>query len=583
MSKEVIMQEEFKERLKRHLEVIYPDGQIDVLAESVLSLFPPSSVEMLSGRPDTGWDQQDCFLITYGSSLRRKGEKPLSTLRDFLKKHLQSCFSGVHVLPFFPYTSDDGFAISDYEVVNPELGDWSDLTGIAEDFRLMADCVINHCSSSHPWFTAYQHQEPPYDKFFIEISPNDDLNQVARPRTSPLARPVPSDAGVKYVWCTFSHDQVDLNFGEPAVLLEMIRILAGYLQRGVRVIRLDAIAYLWKELGTRCLNHPKTHETVRLLRTLVDQYPEPVWLMTETNIPNHENLSYFGNGNEAHIIYNFSLPPLLLHAMLAGHCRHLKAWMMSMPPAQEGTTFFNFIASHDGIGLRPAEGLLEDQEMRSLVDTMERMGGKVSWRAAEGGIPSPYEINISLFDAFKATFESGVDEWHLDRYVCAHAILLAIEGIPGIYIHSLFGTPNDHALCEHTGHNRSINRHEWEMDQLESLLGEPTSIHSRIYKELLKLIALRRRQPAFHPNATQFTLHLEDRVFAFWRQSMRRDQSIFCLNNVSSDFIEIQLGDLNLITTDTWKDLISGEGVDDVRGGFVLRPYQNVWLSNKQF
>lgn len=583
MSNEVITPEAFKDRLKHHLEVMYPAGKIDALAESIVSVFPPTGTEAGIRKLDAGWDQQDCFLITYGSSLRRKGDKPLSTLRDFLKKHLQSCFSGVHVLPFFPYTSDDGFAISDYEAVNPELGDWSDLTEIAEDFCLMADCVINHCSSSHPWFIAYQHQEAPYDKFFIEISPNDDLSQVARPRTSPLACPVPSDTGVKYVWCTFSHDQVDLNFAEPVVLLEMIRILAGYLERGVRVIRLDAIAYLWKELGTRCLNHPKTHETVRLLRTLVDQYPEPVWLMTETNIPNHENLSYFGNGNEAHIIYNFSLPPLLLHAMLAGHCRHLKAWMMSMPPAQGGTTFFNFIASHDGIGLRPAEGLLEEQEMRALVDTMERMGGKVSWRAAEGGIPSPYEINISLFDALKATFESGVDEWHLDRYLCAHAILMAIEGIPGIYIHSLFGTPNDHERCEATGHNRSINRHEWDLGELESLIEEPTSIHARIYKGILRLIALRRRQPAFHPNATQFTLHLEDRVFAFWRQSMRRDQSIFCLNNLSSDFIEIQLGDLNLITTDTWKDLISGEVVDDVRRAFVLRPYQNVWLSNKEF
>ncbi len=583
MLRESTTPEEVKERVKRHLEVLYPPDQIDALAESIASMVPHSEDGSCHRNGGAGWDQQDCFLITYGSSLRRKGDKPLAVLRAFLKQHLQACFSGVHVLPFFPYTSDDGFAISDYEMVNPELGDWSDLAGIAEDFCLMADCVINHCSSSHSWFTAYQHQESPYDKYFIEISPDADLSQVARPRTSPLARPVPSDSGVKYVWCTFSHDQVDLNFAEPEVLLEMIRILTGYLERGVRVIRLDAIAYLWKELGTRCLNHPKTHETVRLLRTIVDQYSDPVWLMTETNIPNHENLSYFGNGNEAHIIYNFSLPPLLLHAMLAGHCRHLKAWMMSMPPAQEGTTFFNFIASHDGIGLRPAEGLLEEQEMRSLVDTMERMGGKVSWRAAEGGIPSPYEINITLFDAFKATFASGVDEWHLERYLCAHAILLAIEGIPGIYIHSLFGTPNDHERCEATGHNRSINRHEWEMEQLESLLEEPTSIHSRIYKGLLKLIALRRRQPAFHPNATQFTLHLEDRIFGFWRQSMRRDQSIFCLNNLSSDFIEIQLRDLNLISTDSWKDLISGEDVGDVGDAFVLRPYQNVWLSNREF
>jgi sucrose phosphorylase len=322
---------------------------------------------------------------------------------------------------------------------------------------------------------------------------------------------------------------------------------------------------------------------VRILRTLLDAYPENVLLLTETNVPNHENLSYFGNGNEAHIIYNFSLPPLLLHALLAGHCRHLKAWMMSMPPAQQGTTYFNFIASHDGIGLRPAEGLLEEQEMRTLVETMEQMGGSVSWRASEGGMPSPYEINIGLFDALRMPFGSGVDEWHYERFLSAHAILLAVEGIPAIYIHSLFGTPNDYEKVKTTGHNRSINRHQWDLTELNRLIGEPSSIHARIYNGILNLISIRRRQPAFHPNATQFTLHLGDQVFAFWRQSNRRDQSIFCLNNVSAQFIEIQLRDINLISTDTWLDLILDEPIEEATGTIVLCPYQSVWLTNAKF
>ncbi len=566
--------------LTQKLALVYPDLDCTELAQELLDLFLKPDPSPPSNLGSDLWDQQDCFVITYGDSIKKEGENPLKTLNEFLVTRLQTYFSGIHILPFFPFTSDDGFAISGFRSVRDDLGDWDDISAIAENFRLMADLVINHCSAEHPWFQEFCKGKTEYGEHFIEVTSDQDLSHVTRPRTSPLLKPVQTESGVKYVWCTFSHDQIDLNFGNPKVLKAMAGVLAHYLSKGIRVVRLDAIAYLWKDLETNCVNLPQTHEVVRILRTLVDAYQDHVLLLTETNVPNHENLSYFGNGNEAHIIYNFSLPPLLLHALLAGHCRHLKAWMMSMPPAQQGTAYFNFIASHDGIGLRPAEGLLEDQEMRTLVETMEQMGGSISWRASQGGMSSPYEINIGLFDALRATFESGVDEWHYERFICAHAILLAMEGIPAIYIHSLFGTPNDHEKVKATGHKRSINRHQWDLPQLNALIDEPSSIHSRIFKGVLNLIAIRRRQPAFHPNATQFTLHLGDQVFAFWRQSIRRDQSIFCLNNVSDQFIEVQLRDINLISTDSWKDLILDKEIENTNGTLVLCPYQTAWLTN---
>lgn len=575
--------EECLNGLIQKLELIYPDEDCAQIAKNLFRNLRIPSELAPQNRNKQLWDQQDCFVITYGDSITQQGEKPLKTLYNFIAERLQPYISGVHILPFFPFTSDDGFAISDFNAVRDDLGNWDDVSNIASQFRLMADLVINHCSASHPWFQSFCKGDSKFDHHFIEVKADQDLSKVTRPRTSPLLRPVQTEEGVKYVWCTFSHDQVDLNFGNPKVLEAIVEVLGGFLQAGIRVIRLDAIAYLWKDLSTNCVNLPQTHEMVRVLRALVDTYPEKVLILTETNVPSHENLSYFGNGNEAHIIYNFSLPPLLLHALLAGHCRHLKAWMMSMPPAQEGTTYFNFIASHDGIGLRPAEGLLEEQEMRTLVETMEQVGGNISWRASEGGMPSPYEINIGLFDALRMTFNSGVDEWHFERFLSAHAILLAIEGIPAIYIHSLFGTPNDQEKVKATGRNRSINRHQWDLDKLKALIDEPSSIHSRIYKGILNLISIRRRQPAFHPNATQFTLHLGDQVFAFWRQSIRRDQSIFCLNNVSDQFIEIQLRDINLISTDTWMDLILDKPIEDTNGTMVLCPYQSVWLTNAKF
>jgi len=352
-----------------------------------------------------------------------------------------------------------------------------------------------------------------------------------------------------------------------------------YLDNGVRIFRLDAIAFLWKVPGTSCLNLDETHEVVRLLRTLVSHARPDAMLITETNIPNQENLSYFGNGNEAHCVYNFSLPPLLLNTLVTGDCTYLKQWMMSMPPPQHGTAYFNFIASHDGIGLRPAEGLLSEEELQALIGTMRRFGGHVSYRRLADGESKPYEINIALFDALQGTVE-GPDEHNIPRFLCAHAIMLGLEGIPGIYIHSLLATHNDHERVEETGHPRSINRHQWNLAALEEALADPASEHGVVYRALMELLEIRQRQAAFHPNATQFTLHLGAQLFGFWRQSADRRQSIFCISNVSALEQTLNLADINLIDTDAWQDLLSGRPFQSRVEQMVLAPYQTVWITN---
>ena len=282
------------------------------------------------------------------------------------------------------------------------------------------------------------------------------------------------------------------------------------------------------------------------------------------------------------MIYNFSLPPLLINTLVTGNCRHLKTWLMSMPPAQMGTTYLNFIASHDGVGLRPTDGLLTEEEKLRLINTMESFGGKVSYRRTPDGKDQPYEMNVALFDALKGTAERGADHWQLHRFICAHTVMLALEGIPAFYIHSLLGTENDHDRVENTGRLRSINRGQWNLDKLEADLTDPLSHHHKVFTELKRLIAIRRKQPAFHPNATQFTLHLGLQLFGFWRQSMRRDQSIFCIHNITDEVQQVSLGDINLIGTDQWQDLISGLQIDDLSGSLTLKPYQSVWLSNRE-
>lgn len=573
---------QLQQRIINHLDAIYTDlsqPKKEQLSQRLIALMRLDEHCFTPKMHHNHWNEKDIGVITYGNSIVRDGEKPLKTLYQFLHQHLHDTVNTVHILPFFPYCADDGFSVIDYTEVNSELGQWQDIELISRDFRLMSDLVINHCSKENQWFKNFIEQKNPGKDYFFTAAPDDNLSQVIRPRTTPLLRQTATKAGTQYVWCTFSHDQVDMDFSNTAVLCEFVNIIRLYLDKGVRIFRLDAVAFLWKDITNESINLPQTHEIVRLLRTLIEHAQLDALIITETNIPNRENLAYFGNANEAHAIYNFSLPPLLVHTLVSSSCCHLKNWMMSMPPAQNGTCYFNFIASHDGIGLRPVEGLLEEKEIEEFAATMANFGGTVSWRALDNGVNKPYEINITLFDALAGTTK-GKDEWQMARFVNAHAIMLALEGIPALYIHSFLGTENDYAKVNQTGHARSINRHHWQADKLEEQLEDKNNKHRQLLDKLKALIHIRKQQAAFHPNATQFTLHINDQVFAFWRQSMDRRQSIFCLNNISPKPQSISLASINLVSTDHWRDLISASTLESSQEELTIAPYQTLWLSN---
>ncbi len=570
-------------KIEHHLKQVYQNFDLAPLTNEIMGIMRFDTYIANPQPHHNAWTQQDAIVITYSDSIKTPHEPPLRTLRDFTRKELSGFISSVHVLPFFPWSSDDGFSVIDYMAVNEGHGAWDDISAIAGDFLLMADLVINHCSSRSRWFENFKKRVDPGKDYFFEADPMTDISDVVRPRTSPLLRETETHDGTRYVWCTFSHDQVDLNFANPQVLLEFVRIIRFYIDRGVKIFRLDAVAFLWKELGTRCINLPQTHELVRLIRTLVEHCDPEAIIITETNIPNRENLAYFGNANEAHVIYNFSLPPLLLYTLASGNCTYLRNWLMSMPPAQNGTSYLNFIASHDGIGMRPAEGLLKEEEIDQLANLMTDFGGKVSMRTTGKDTMRPYELNISLYDAFKGTIAKGEDEWQFARFMCAHAIMLSLEGIPAIYIQSLFGTTNDYQRLENSGHNRAINRRQWDLTALEEALENIESHHCRVFSEMKRLLAIRRHQPAFHPNATQFTLHLGEKIFAYWRQSHNREQSIFCINNITDEELTVSLSDINLIVLDEWFDLLSNSQYNDLQGTLNLQPYQCIWLSNKLY
>lgn len=566
-----------------HMAAIYPDRDPQALAARAIAAFwPAEDAPRDQVKPGhlSLWSEADAVLITYADSIREAGTHPLAALHKFLRGHIHPDINAVHILPFCPWSSDDGFSVIDYDAVDPAVGTWDDIAMIGQEFRLMADLVLNHCSAQSGWFQGFLSGDPAHANWFKTAEPDDDLSAVVRPRPHPLLTRYDGASGPEHVWCTFSADQVDLNFGNPEVLLEFLAILRRYIDHGARIIRLDAVAFLWKEVGTASIHLPQTHEVVRLMRTLVDHLDVPAVLLTETNVPHAENLSYFGNQNEAHAIYNFSLPPLLLHALLSGNSMYLRRWLMAMPPALPGCAYLNFIASHDGIGVRGAEGMLPQAEVDRMIETVQEFGGAVSMRARDG-VEAPYEINTSLWSALSGTSAGGPDDLQFERFICCQTVMMSIEGIPAFYIHSLLATPNDREALNLTGHNRAINRRKWEWEELEGLLADPASDQSRVLREIKRRVAVRRRQPAFHPNATQFTLQLGEALLGLWRQSMDRRQSVFCVMNLTGAAQALDLNQINLIDGEVWTDLLSGASVAGADGEIMLAPYQAVWLTNR--
>ncbi|WP_152498119.1 sugar phosphorylase [Roseovarius sp. THAF8] len=571
-------------RLRELLSRIYPDESAPDLARAIIAAFwPEGSVPRKRARTPSNrlWSEKDAFLITYGDTIIDGAHKPLDLLEDFLSRYMGGVVDGVHVLPFFPFSSDDGFAVTDYCAVNPRLGEWSDISRIASNFHLVSDLVLNHVSSQGNWFNQYRQGNAPYDKFFYEADPDQDLSAVVRPRTTPLLQKIETRNGDRHVWCTFSHDQIDLNFSNPEVLLEMLRIIRMHIDKGVRTLRLDAVAFIWKEPGTSCIHLPQTHAIVQLIRLLVDYTFETVVLLTETNVPRSENLSYFGNRNEAHAVYNFPLPPLILHAMQSGSAEYLNRWQATMPPAQLGCAYLNFTASHDGIGMRPAEGVLPLDEKTRMIETAQAAGALVSMRTMPDGTEQAYELNCSLFDAMRTTFK-GEDDHHFDRFICSQTIPMSLEGIPAFYIHSFLATPSDHEAVDRRGMNRAINRHRWHYPDLLERMEDESSDQARVMKALSERLRIRARQPGFHPNATQFTLRLDPRLFGVWRQSLDRYQSIFAIHNVSDEAVTVDPADLNMIEDDTWRDLLSGDMIDFDAETVSFAPYQCRWISNRR-
>ncbi len=564
-------------RLENRLHEIYGDQASTVLPR-LLQLMDKYRSLPHAGAEEL-WDQRDVVLITYGDQIREEGCVPLESLRRFMADNgLHAQINTIHLLPFCPYTSDDGFSVVDYLAVNPDLGGWDDIARLHSQCDLVFDLVLNHVSQASPWFQGYLQGDPRYADYFIEVDPSVDLSAVTRPRSLPVLTEYKTSRGPRHVWTTFSADQIDLNYANPAVLLDVLNALLFYIEQGARFVRLDAIAYLWKEIGTSCIHLPQTHSVAKLMRDVVDVLAPQVILLTETNVPHAENISYFGDGDEARMVYQFSLPPLLADALLEHDASVLSQWLGSLDAAQPGTTYFNFTASHDGVGVRPLEGLLPPERRERLVQAVKARGGLIGTKRNPDGTDAPYELNITYLDLLADPDDPDPDR-HVARFLASQAIMLSLRGIPGVYFHSLVGTRNDGAAARASGIPRRINRRKFERGELDRQLADTASLQHKVYEAYRRLLAVRVAQRAFHPEGCQYVYRLDNQALvALLRSSPDQAHKILVLANLSAATTDV---DLSFCGSLTWsRDLLTDTAPADNR--FVLAPYQVAWIEARQ-
>lgn len=556
------------QKIQKCLSFVYGDTWTSQHSETLNSRIEKARNSINKPRK-SHWDENDVVLITYADQFHSPHAKPLPTFNNFFSRWLKPVFSHVHLLPFYPWSSDDGFSVIDYYEVASETGDWNDIKELNTSCNLMFDFVCNHMSAKSEWFNNYLQQVPGYEKFFIEMEPDTDLSAVTRPRALPLLTPFTlKDNSVRHLWTTFSEDQIDLNYAHPDVLLAMVDVLLTYLEQGADYVRLDAVGFMWKTPGTACIHLEKTHQLIKLFRAIADEVAPGTAIITETNVPHKDNIAYLGNGyDEAHMVYQFSLPPLVLHAVHRQDVRTLCQWAQSLQLPSQNTTWFNFLASHDGIGLNPLRGLLPEAEIVSLVSELQQEGALVNWKNNPDGTRSPYEINVTYMDALSSLDSS--DDIRLAKFMLAHTLLLTFPGVPAIYIQSILGSRNDYEGVEKLGYNRAINRKKYQQETIEAELNTADSLRHQVYQSLSRLISVRRSNKVFHPDSKFEIENLSDSVLKIIR-STDEGETIIALFNFSE---QKQSVDSQFITGfDLISEIqISGETL-------VLQPWQVMWI-----
>ena len=577
----MILSKNLLNKINRRLKRLYPSANLAAMVERLRLVAGRYSIEEISQQKKPSWNEHDVILITYADMVQSDSEVPIKCLTQFCEKYLQGCIRNIHLLPFYPWSSDDGFSVIDYRKVKKEYGDWSDVERLRQSFTLMFDLVLNHCSIKSPWFKDFVSGIEPARHYFLEVDPKTDLSAVVRPRTSSLLTPTQTRLGKSHVWTTFSADQVDLNWQNPDLLFEFLDILVLYISHGARFIRLDAVPYLWKKFETSCIHLPETHEVIKLIRDFLRLVAPEVVIVTETNVPHQENISYFGKGDEAHMVYNFTLPPLLLHALINEDSTQLTQWARGLDIPSKGTTYFNFTASHDGIGMRPLQGILTDKEIDKLAGIIRTRNGMVSSRTMPDGSQRPYELNVTYFSAL---CDPETPEYDYERFLISQTLAMSLQGIPGVYFNSLIAAENNLLGVEKSGQNRTINRMKWDENELNEILESAENPKATLFFEYLRRLCKRADLPAFHPDASQRVHQWSRYLFVVERCSIDNNQKLWAIFNLSRKKVKLspilKKHQLDKISS-LWYDALTDRNFKIYNNSMSLQPFECLWLVAK--
>ncbi len=566
------------------LETIYKDHtteELNFICNQLLQILDDfsekSRYEEIS--EDKKWDQSFAVLITYADGVCKNGESTLVTLRELLSKYFGSLSKVVHILPFLKSTSDGGFAVSSHKYLEEKFGSWEDLKSISNKHYLMADLVLNHVSSSHPWVQQFiKCQEPGLSNVF---SPSQDLDwtNVIRPRSSSLFSQINTKDGQKLVWTTFGPDQIDLNWLNPKMTIEFLNLIITYLSNGIKWLRLDAVGFIWKEPGTTCLHLPKAHSIVKILRILLNDLRKDGVLITETNVPQKENLSYLLPEDEADMAYNFPLPPLLLEAIITSRADILNSWICDWPELPKTTTLFNFTASHDGVGLRALEGLMNEQRINDLLINCEKRGGLVSHRRLSSGEDKPYELNISWWSAME---DPGRDSnrFQCERFLLTQLLVMSLKGVPAFYLPALLASENDIKSFSMTGQRRDLNREKFKSEKLSAVFRNPESNANKNLKYLRNAMDVRAKLPQFHPQSQMECLSKSRGDIVVIKRGIG-SRAVFTIHNMTDNKINYRLSEYKvtkLINDDlNMQDYLTSCKYNS--NNIELDPFQVIWLA----
>ncbi len=617
------MSDKVWEKAKRFLAKVYPEDQVEYILEQAERLRQQNKLpSKYKGSLREKITHKDAALIIYANSIvdPEGKEKPLVVLKEFIERFsLDEVITVIHILPFYPWDTDRGFSVKDYYKVDPAYGDWQDIKALAEKSRLMFDFVLNHASVENPlvqYALIERHidkSDPQYSKYaeykdFViafdrDARPADDiLAKLTRPRPNPVLTPyivfrkgdadkifykailgqrehAPEDAeviGEGWVWTTFSRPkrpdgsedtrQVDLNYANPKVLVEALKIMLFYVKQGASFLRLDAVGYLWKELGTPSVHHEKTHNILKFMREFLNITAPDVVFIAEVNERFDKVVEYLGEEDaiESDIVYQFTNFVLAVYSLFNQDPSVYADWYKKTKEVA-GRQFITVLGTHDGMGLKPLRGILSDDEIEEFAQRVVREHKALpNFAYLTGGKKIIYELCSTPWNLING---EGVfdEETAFRRYLMIFALGLMVKGLPAVYINGLVGAENyfpEQGLDE----NRTVNREVFAKDKLFAAL-ESEGRPKKILTEIKRILKIRSRLRFF--SAWEFfpQVKVEGQVLVFFYPDERRSEFVAVYNFAGEDKLFQFSGQRkDLITDKIFQDKIN------------LPPFGFAWL-----